>query len=103
LSSEETVSFSLELNVEQSETQIRKVQTIVYGYLGILRRMGLPPEVDAMIAKMQQVVMIANQARLALLALQAVRLASGDPFAWAMMGLAVFNVGYSAGDFITRM
>ena len=37
--------------------------------------------------------MLANRLRLALLALQAARMAAGDPLAWAMAGLAVVEIG----------
>jgi len=84
-----TVSFSLEVNVEKAYENVRKLQTILYRTLGLIRRMGLSEELDAQIAQIQRVIAIVNSLRLTYAALQAARMAAGDPVAWAMAGVSV--------------
>ena len=89
LSSEDaTVSFSLEINVEQAYTEIRRIETLLYRTLGLIRRMGGGDE-DLMkvVAKMQRVISILNQLRLAIALTQAAFAASG-PIGWISLGLA---------------
>jgi len=63
---------------------MRRFQTIVFRTLGLMRQIGLPTPIDRAIAKLQQIISVANQARLALAALQAARMAAGDPLAWGL-------------------
>ena len=82
-----TVTFDLEINVEATMAEVRKLQGLIQGYLGLLHRLNLPEDTAALISQMQQIVQAANSARRALLALQAARMAAGDPLAWAQFGL----------------
>ncbi len=92
------ISFSLEINVQKAVDDLRRVQTILYRTLGLLQRMGLPENIDNAVWKLRTMIRIANQARLALRALQAARMATGDPLAWAMFGLSVAELGFSTVD-----
>lgn len=86
---DQDVSFSLEVNVEPGYTTVRRLQTLIYRTLGLFRRMGLPEKLDEAISKVQRFIMVVNQARLAVIALNA---ASG-PIGW---GLALIGVGATA-------
>lgn len=93
-----TVSFSLELNVREAEERVRKLETILYRSMDIVKRLSGSEDLNALISQAQKAIQIANQLRLALLALQAARMAAGDPLAWAMAGIAVAEVGISIGS-----
>ena len=94
------ISFSLEINVEKAYQDVRRVQTILYRVAGLMRRMGLSENVDAAMAKLQQIQRMVNSLRLAYAALQAARMAAGDPIAWAMAGVAIATTAFDAGDLI---
>ena len=88
------VSFSLEVNVEQGHTALRRLYTVGYRVLGLLRRLGLPPEADAFLMKVQQMISAANSLRLTLNALQT---ASG-PLGWAMLGISAITTAWTFSD-----
>lgn len=83
---DEDVSFSLEVNVEKALGDLREVQTVLYRTIGLLRQLGLPKEVDAVIRKTQQLIAITNALRLALIGLYM----SSGPVGWVLgaIGLA---------------
>ena len=89
-----TVSFSLEVNVEKAYENIRRLQTVLYRALGLLRSMGLPEDVDAAIREIQNLIMILNQLRLTMIAVQA---ASG-PIGWAMAGISTISTLMTTGE-----
>jgi len=91
---DEDVSFSLEVNVEKAYENIRRLQTVLYRTLGLLRRMGLSEELDAQIMQIQSLIAVVNSLRLAYIALQAARMAAGDPIAWGMAGVSVASAGF---------
>lgn len=93
---DETVSFSLEINVKPTYEDIRKVQTVVYRYISLMRRLGLPENVDDAIEKMQRLIMISNQLRLSFIALQA---ASG-PVGWALALAGLAGTALTTGEFL---
>lgn len=91
---DETISFSLELNVEEAYTEIRRLQTLIYRTIGLIRQMGLPEEADEMLMKIQMIIAQINTLRLAIMALQA---ASG-PIGWALFGVGLATAVASAGS-----
>lgn len=91
---DEGVSFSLEINVEPTYENIRKLQTILYRTMGLLRRFGLPEEIDAQIMKIQRLIILLNQLRLTMIA---VHTAAG-PIGWALAGLGAATFAFDAGD-----
>jgi len=95
MSEEHTVSFSLELNVEPSVRKLRRVQALVFKIAGLLRRTGLlPKEIDETFAKLQQFITLANQARLAWIALQA---ATG-PIGWGFAAVSLTTTAFTLAD-----
>jgi len=90
------VSFSLEVNVEKAYEDIRKLETVLYRALGMLRQMGAGPDLDRMITQIQRAIAMINQLRLTIIALQA---ASG-PIGWALAGIGVVSTLVLTGDFI---
>lgn len=84
---EETVSFSLEVNVEQAYTELRRVQTLLYRTLGLIRRLGGGDEdIIRVIDKLQRLIMIMNMVRLTAIAMHTAM----GPVGWglAAVGLA---------------
>lgn len=86
MSIDERVSFSLEINVEPTYQELRRLETLLYRTLGLLRRAGLPEDIEKGIAFVQRLIATLNALRLAIIALQA---ASG-PIGW---GLAAVGIG----------
>lgn len=99
MSIDETVSFSLEINIDEAQRNIRRLETILYRTLGLMQRLGLPEDMKVAISRIQRLIAVLNQLRLALIAVQAARLSTGDPLAWAMAGLGAATFLVSAGDF----
>jgi len=102
MSYDEGVSFSLEVNVEKAYEDVRRLQTVFYRTLGLVRRVSGSEDLNQAIATMQRAIAIANQLRLAMAALQAARMAAGDPLAWAMAGLSFAEVGVSVFEVSNR-
>lgn len=92
-----TVSFSLELNVAEAERNLRRLQTVLFRSLSLASRLTGDENLRRGIQTVQEMIVMANRLRLALLALQAARMAAGDPLAWAMAGLAVAEFGVAVG------
>ena len=93
-----TVSFSLGINLDQAMTNVRKLQMVVYRTIGLFRRLGLPEPIDRAIAKVQQFIMIANEARLTIIALNAAM--ATTPFGWLLFGLSAATLAFDVGSFI---
>lgn len=91
------VSFSLEVNVEGAYEDVRKLQTILFRSLGLVRRLSGSEDLNRLISTMQRTIAIASRLRLALRALQLARMATGDPLAWALAVISVAEVGIDIG------
>lgn len=102
MSIDETVSFSLEINVGPAYEEIRRLETVFSRSLGLASRLTGSEDLRQSIAVMQRAIAIANQLRLALAALQAARMAAGDPLAWAMAGVAVAGAAVSVYEVTGR-
>ena len=89
--SEETVTFNLELNVENAIEHSRRLETVLYRGLGlwqrIMRLLGLPADspINQAVERIQKLVMMIRLLHSSAIALQA---ASG-PIGWAMAGIGV--------------
>jgi len=92
--SEETVTFNLELNVEQCFSTIRRLESLAYRTMGLIGRMGLPENIDQAIAKIQQFIMTIRLLHSAIIALEA---ASG-PIGWAFAGVGIATASFSLAD-----
>lgn len=99
MSTDETVSFSLEVNLKETYTGIRRVQTLVYGLLGLLRRLGLPEDLERGIITFQRFIVAANQARLAAIALQT----AAGPVGWGLAAVSIGVTVLSASDTLMEL
>ena len=94
LSEVHLVTFNLELNVEQTYTEIRRLQTLLFRTVGLLRRLGLPEEIDRALAIIQRTIMAARLLYTSILALET---ASG-PLGWALAIVGVTTAAVSVAD-----
>jgi len=93
------VSFSLEVNVEKAYEDLRKIQTILFRTLSLLRRFGLPEDIDAFITKLQRAIALLNLYRLTIISVEA---ASG-PFGWALAGIGVATAVVDTAEFVMEI
>ena len=82
---DETVSFSLEVNVDKAYESIRRLETVLYRSLSLLKRLSGDENIDRAITHIQELLAYINQLRLAIIALQT---ASG-PIGWLLAGIGV--------------
>ena len=54
MSEEHNVKFNLELDASQAERQIRELNRLLTMYVALARRVGLPEDIMAAIARLQQ-------------------------------------------------
>lgn len=107
MSREEDVSFNLELNTSRSETNVRKLELVVFRALGVYNRfcrlMGVPEDspVNQIVAKAQHLTMIIRQLHTASLLLNAAAMTT--PVGFAMAGLSVAGVAISGIEFMQEM
>lgn len=94
MSSEETVDFILQVDVEPTRRQFQQLLTVINRTFRILERMGLPPEISKIINTMQRAIMVIRQTQLALYALQA----AAGPIGWAFAITGVAVTAISAAD-----
>ena len=93
---DEDVSFSLEVNVEEAYTNMRKVQTVLFRTLSLLRRLGLPTPIDSAISKLMQLISVLNQARLAAIQFQA----AAGPIGWALAAVSITTTVVSTTEML---
>jgi len=93
-----TISFDLTVNVEEARREVARLQTVLSRSLALSQRMGLPDRASEMIAQIQRIERAVLSLRAAYLALQAARMAAGDPLAWATAGLAVGALALDIGS-----
>lgn len=104
MSDQETVTFNLELDVSQSYDSVRKLETVLYRGIGLVRKIlkqfGLDEEsatIDQIIFKGQKVIMTI---RLMTTAVTAFYAASG-PLGWALAGIGVATSVVSFTDMLS--
>lgn len=93
--SEETVSFSLELNVGQAVDRARELQTAISHALNLTVKLTGDENLKKAVAGIQRYLAWLNRLRLAYRAVQLARMAAGDPLAWALAGISVVETGVS--------
>ena len=87
------VNIDLELSVTPATTNtLRQVNTLMMQSASLLRRLGFSEDINTSVMAFQRLIMMANRARLALMAFQAARLAAGDPIAWGLAVVSGANV-----------
>ena len=98
MSSDETVSFSLEINVQEGILALRQFTAVMSRSLSLLNRFAGTEDAKEAIAQTQKLIMIMNQARLAILALRAAMFLGAGPMGWALAGVATASLMINAVD-----
>jgi len=88
------IEYALTVSVEDAATQLRQLERLLIRTIGLLQSLGLPPEVDAIIEKIQRLIMIIRQLQIAI----NIFYASTGPIGWAMAGISVFGAIVSTVD-----
>jgi hypothetical protein len=94
VSANEEVSFTLQLTVDQTITELRRLQTAIHQSLALFTKMGLPPEINKQITLIQRSISVMNQARLAAIALHA----GLGPIGWILGAIGIAGAAVSAFD-----
>jgi hypothetical protein len=98
------VEYVLNVNVDQALTQSKKLEAQLVRILHYASRLsGGNEDLNATINIIAQMITTAKAAQTALIALQAARMASGDPTAWLSFGLAAVGTGFAGYDMLTTM
>jgi len=96
---QETITFNLEVIADDATENVRRLETLIFRTLGLLRRLGLPENIDAAILKIQQLVMTIRILHSAFIALQA---ATG-PIGWLLGAVVLISGILSAGEFMMEL
>lgn len=94
MSEEHNIVFNLNIDVEESVRELRRIETILYRYLGLMRRFGLPENIDEAVMRIQRLIAVLNLLRATLIAVQA---ASG-PIGWLGAGAGALATIYGVAD-----
>jgi hypothetical protein len=92
---EENVTFNLELRTERAVDPIRQVESIAYRTLALVRRLGLPENVNQAISYVQRFVGVIRLLHSSLNML----MASAGPLGWLMMIQGALGVATAAASF----
>lgn len=93
--------------MEKTEEELRKLQGVIQGYINLLQRYGLPPELAKLVTELERLIFLFNSLRRAILAYKAVSalVSAGGLAAIATGGgvLAVAEVGLFGGMLLMDM
>ena len=99
MSTIEEIGIELSINVnEMSYSELRKLESILFRTMGLLRRFCGSEEINEGIIQIQRLVAIVRSAQMALHALQIARMAAGDPLAWAGFAVSAATTVVLIGD-----
>ena len=103
--SEDTVTFNLELNVEQAVSSVRKIEFLLFRAFRlwgrICRALGVPEDSPIMVVteRIQKLIMLVRVLHTSFILLNA---ASG-PIGWAMAGIGVGTAVMTMADTMTAL
>lgn len=93
------IEYLLTVSVEDCVAGFRQLERILFRSLSLMRRMGLPENVDEAVSKIQQLIFILRSLQITIRLTQAALLSMG-PLGIATAGLAGIGTLVSIGDFI---
>lgn len=85
---------SVDAKAKQTKISYADLYNVMQDVFTLVNQMGLPPDVEQGIMRIQRLIMAANSLRIALIALDAATATS--PVGWALIGLA-FTASFIAG------
>ena len=77
----------------------REVATLSFGILGIFRKLGLPPQLDALLQKLQMIVATAKMAELAVTRAYA----AAGPIGWGMAAISFAGAALTGADLVMEL
>lgn len=81
--------------MDKLEQRTLKAEALTRRVLGYVNRLSGSDDISVFINKMVEATQVADQLAVSLAALQALRMAAGDPLAWLTAGVAVTGLGIS--------
>jgi len=96
MSMTEGITFNLELNVEQSMAEVRRLETLLFRTLGLARRLGLPEDISRQVYAIQRAIMIIRMLHSAYNLL----MASTGPIGWMLGAVGFASAIVSCGDLV---
>lgn len=98
MATRQQVTFDMDLNLTLVNAQLQETEQILNRTLILVRRLsGGDENIQRTIQILQNLLLVVNALRVAYRALQAARLAAGDPIAWITTGLTVAETVVSVG------
>ncbi len=94
---QEDVTFALEVDVSKTMAEIRRLEILLFRTLSLIRRLGLPEDIEQGIVRIQRLIMAARLAHAALIAMQA----AAGPIGWALAGVGIVSAAWTAYDVIS--
>lgn len=102
MSDQETIVFNLEVQVsEMTSSELRKLELIASRAINLMRRMGLPEDIDAGVAKLQHFIMMIRLAHTAMIALNSAT--AMNPLGLFMGALSLGTLAFTATDYMMNM
>ena len=83
---------SLRVETAHATGALREFEYVTYRVVSLLNKMGLPPEVDACITRIQHLILSARLLHSSIILLQ-----STTPYGWILAGLTLVSAGISLG------
>lgn len=93
------INYDMTVRTTKVARNLLKVQTLFYGILGILHRLGLPEPIDDAIVKIQRLIASLNMLRMSLIAVQT----TAGPLGLVMAGVGVVGAALTAGDLVMEV
>jgi hypothetical protein len=93
MSETESVTFNLELNVEQPFNNVRRLETAFYRVLSLIRRLGLPENIDNAIMKVQKLTMVVRLLHSSINALT-----YSTPYGFLMSLISIVGTSLTVGE-----
>ena len=101
MSTIDEIGIELSINVnETSYSELRKLESILYRTMGLLKKFSGSEELDKAVAQVQRLIAVVRAAQIAYHALQMARMAAGDPLAWASFAVSAVSATVMAGEYV---
>ncbi len=91
---EKNITFGLEIETSKTYSEIRKLELLLYRTLGLVRRLGLPEDIEQGIVRIQRLITTVRVAHAAFIALHT----AAGPIGWALAGVGVVSAAWSVYD-----
>jgi len=98
MSEQVEVDFLLTVNVEQAVSEVRQVEAVLMRTFSLMRRAGLPENVEQAVMKLQRLIMTVRMAQQALMLIQTAMIPGAGLIAQIMAIVGVTSTAFVAAD-----